>query len=119
MKGLEGARIVSNYAETLSTGTYMVLWATYANTVIGADVLGERGLRSEEVSRRCVQLLKTRMDNPIDPHAADNIIPYIAMAGGRVRCGYKTEHIKNNIETCSRFGLDVRMEGGVISCEGA
>jgi RNA 3'-terminal phosphate cyclase (ATP) len=83
------------------------------------DVLGERGLASEMVGKRCAELLKSRLEGVVDPHAADNLIPYVALAGGRFACNCKTEHIKNNIKTCSRFGLSVKMEGGVISSEGA
>jgi RNA 3'-terminal phosphate cyclase (ATP)/RNA 3'-terminal phosphate cyclase (GTP) len=117
MKELEGAKIVEKYVETQSIGSYLLLWKEFEKTVVGADVLGERGLKSEVIGKRCADLLKSR--NIVDEHAADNLIPYIAFAGGNLACSRKTEHIKNNIKTCSKFGLDVKMENGVISNESA
>jgi RNA 3'-terminal phosphate cyclase (ATP) len=119
MKEFGDADISPRYVGTLSAGSYVVLRALFEKTVVGADMLGKRGLPSEAVGKRCAELLKSRLNDVVDPHAADNLIPYIAFAGGKVICSHETEHIKNNIRTCSRFGLDVKMEGGVISGEGA
>jgi RNA 3'-phosphate cyclase len=117
MKELEGAKVVASYVETQSIGSYLLLWKEFEKTVIGADVLGERGLKSEAIGKRCADLLRSR--NVVDEHTADNLIPYIAFAGGKFACSRETEHIKNNIKTCSKFGLDIKVEGGVILNESA
>lgn len=104
LKVLEDAKVRTNYVSTLSTGSYVVLRAVYEKTVVGADFLGERGLRSEEVGKSCAELLKSHFNCAVDPHAADNMIPYVALLGGKFRCGWETEHIKSNMKTCSEFG---------------
>jgi RNA 3'-terminal phosphate cyclase len=104
----------ADYANTHSAGVFVLLCAEYENTVIGADIIGERGVRSEIVGQRAAELLKGRMGAVLDPHAADNLIPFLCLAGGEIRIPKETEHIKTNIQTCRYFGIELNHKGDRI-----
>lgn len=50
-----GIHIESRYVETASLGSAVVLWARFEHTILGADELGERGVRAEVVGRRAAE----------------------------------------------------------------
>jgi RNA 3'-phosphate cyclase len=104
-------KIKVDYVETLSPGVFALLCAEYENTVIGADMVGELGLRSEVIGERVAGILMGRMGYAMDEHAADNIIPFLCLAGGEIKIPAETEHIKTNLETCRHFGIDIKHEG--------
>lgn len=82
--GRGDARISYDRREGVSTGTGVCLFARYGGTTLGADCLGERGLPSEEVGKKAAQDLLTEMDGggTLDVHAADQLLPYMALADG-------------------------------------
>jgi RNA 3'-phosphate cyclase len=114
MKYLEDAKIKTEYVKTLSPGVFAMLCAEFENTVIGADIVGERGISSENVGKQVADLLKSRMKYVLDEHAADNLIPFICVAGGRIKIPRETEHIKTNIQTCRYFGIDIKERGDMV-----
>jgi RNA 3'-terminal phosphate cyclase (ATP)/RNA 3'-terminal phosphate cyclase (GTP) len=65
-------------------GTGITLWADYENTCLGASCLGEKGLLAEKVgSEAALNLLKEiNSGASLDIHAADQILPYLALAKG-------------------------------------
>lgn len=82
--GMGDARISYDRREGISTGTGICLFARCRGTTLGADCLGEKGLPSEEVGKKAAQDLLCEMDGggTLDFHAADQILPYMALADG-------------------------------------
>ena len=72
------------YVRSLSTGSAVFGRASSASTILGADALGKRGVRAEDVGRDAATKLKTEVDSgaSLDVHAADMMIPYLALATG-------------------------------------
>ena len=103
------------YSDTLSTGSGITLWAIFSkdkdeidihNPIrLGADSLGERGKRAEDVGSEAAERLIQEIDSgaPIDKHTADNLIPFLAMFGGRIKVSKITNHTKTNIWICEQF----------------
>lgn len=91
--------IETRYAETLSPGSAIVLWADCEQTILGGDALGERGVPAEKVGEQAASALITelRRGATLDRHMADQIIPFLALFGGRFFCTELTDHIKTNI----------------------
>lgn len=118
------ANIKLEYSETQSAGCGIVLWANCGNSVIGADVLGERGKKSEDVGRECAQKLAAELaGGGVDSHAGDMLIPYMAIASGKsaIRVPRMTEHIRANASltekiTGVKFLLDEKGSG--VSVDG-
>ncbi|HII64668.1 TPA: RNA 3'-terminal phosphate cyclase [Candidatus Woesearchaeota archaeon] len=117
--------IGKDYQETDSAGSGITLWATFDNgAILGADVLGERGLQSEEVGKRAASGLigKIRSRAAVDSHTADQLIPFLALAGGTMKTSAITPHAETNIYAVERFmGKVISVEKGTstLSANGA
>lgn len=90
--------IETQYVDSLSPGSSVVLWAEFEQTILAADALGERGIPAEKIGQNAaLNLLKEiRSDATLDRYMADQIIPFLGIYGGSFRCSAITEHIKTN-----------------------
>ena len=113
--------IQKEYADSASVGTVITLWAVSRQGIVfmGADALGEKGRRAEEVgaaaARRLLTLLKS--DTAVDSCLADNLIPLMALCGGEIKTEKITDHIRSNIFVCEKFletGFRVNEKGNKI-----
>jgi RNA 3'-terminal phosphate cyclase (GTP) len=107
--------IQTEYAETLSPGSGIALWAVFSKDpdeidinnpiLLGSDALGERGKRSEDVGREAAEKLIKEIESkaPIDSHTADNLIPFLGLFGGQIKVSQITKHTKTNIWVCEQF----------------
>jgi len=70
------------YVRSLSTGSAVFGLADCGSTFLGADSLGKRGVRAEDVGKEAAMKLKAEIDSgaSLDVHAADMMIPYLALA---------------------------------------
>lgn len=108
------------YVETDNPGSGIVCFTKNNLSTIGADALGERDKKAEEVGKeaalKLLEELKTKA--PVDSHTADQLIPYLAMNGGSILVSKITEHTKTNIWVCEQF-LDKKftVKGNLISFE--
>jgi len=113
----------SDYVRTASTGSAIHMTAEYANCRLGVSVLGQRGKPAEKVGAQCARDLRWLMNSDacLDEHAADQVIPYLGLAGGasQVRVAGVTEHCRTNIWVVEQFlpvHFRVDEEQGLISC---
>ncbi len=116
--------IETRYAETLSPGSAVVLWAECEHTILGGDALGERGVPAARVGEHAAAALlaELRSGATLDRHMADQIIPFLALFGGRFFCAELTDHIKTNIWvaeqiTGAQFAVAERAGVWEIRCE--
>lgn len=84
-----------------STGSGITLWSGCK----GGCALGARGLPAEEVGKRAADELIQEMDSgaSVDIHLADQLVPYIALAGGSFTVREVSMHAKTNIWTARHF----------------
>lgn len=94
-----------------STGAGVVLAARFSNGLVGASCLGERGLSSETVACLAVDALEREMAATVDIHAADQLLPYLALASGpsALTVSEVSPHMRTQMATVAKF-LDVRFE---------
>jgi len=112
-----------SYVPSPSTGSSIFILARYENCVLGASALGERGVAAEKVGRGCLKALsdQTRTDACLDEHMADQVLPYMALAGedSTAAVAAVTDHCRTNIWVIEQF-LPVRFtvdeEQSTISC---
>jgi len=112
--------IEPHYVKTASIGSAVVLWAAFEKTILGADLLGERGVPSEHIGRKAAEKLieEIRSDATLDVHMSDQIIPMVAICGGSFRCRQLTDHISLNIAISEQLtGRRFTQDGKVISCK--
>jgi RNA 3'-terminal phosphate cyclase (ATP) len=104
-------------APSMGQGTFLFLRAEFENTVAGFGALGERGKRAEKVAdEACDDFLRfMRGDAAVDPHLADQLIPYLALAKepSTFTVSTITKHLLTNIWVVKQF-LQTR-----VSVEGA
>jgi len=116
------------YSDTLSTGSGITLCAIFAKTdeinfknpvVIGADSLGEKGKKAEKVGKQAATRLIEQIESeaPVDKYLADQILPFLALSGGKIKVSEITDHCKTNMYIIEKF-MDVKfkVKGNLISC---
>jgi len=103
----------------LGPGSGIVLWADDVNgTRLGADSLGDRGVRAEEVGIKAAKQLVNEISTgkAIDSHLADMIVPYLAVAKGKSTIGISevTSHLTTNLWTIEKIlGTSIQLEGNI------
>jgi RNA 3'-phosphate cyclase len=109
------------YIDSLSTGTSVHGHSHYENCKLGADALGERGLKAEEVGRKCAESLKKEMSlvGCVDSHCLDQLMPFMALAGkSRVLANEITEHARTNAYIIEKFlPVSFKISGNLVEVE--
>ena len=100
------------YTRTRSTGSAVAVCLGDARARAGFDSLGERGTRAEAVAEDAVERARAYVESSaaVDAHTADQLVVFVALAGGRVAIPSVTEHVETNVALLERFGQDVRID---------
>jgi RNA 3'-terminal phosphate cyclase (ATP) len=111
------ARIDLVDAPSTGKGTFLLLIAEFGNITVGFGSLGEIGKRAEQVAdEACDDLLAyTDTNGVLDPCLADQIIPWLALAGGKssFTTSRITRHLLTNLWIVQQFlDLDIQVTGG-------
>ncbi len=95
------AEISLQVLQAPSTGSGITLWSGYK----GGSALGERGVRAEVVGTKAAGeiISKLKSDAAVDVHLADQLIPYLALAGGSFTTEGISMHTRTNIWTARHF----------------
>ncbi len=99
-------KIERKYQDALSTGTGIILWASFdSGALVGADVLGERSLSSEQIGQAAAKQLREEIEAGacVDSHAADQLIPFLGLCGGTIKTSKITPHTLSNIFAVEQF----------------
>lgn len=102
---IEGATITAGYVPVLSTGGIVDLFAQCEYSMLGVSALAERSRSAESVGKEAAALLQASIATSaaVDEHMADQILPYLAVAGGSVRVPFVTEHCIANMKVIKQF----------------
>jgi RNA 3'-terminal phosphate cyclase (ATP) len=84
-----------------STGSGITLWSGFK----AGSALGSRGLPAEAVGEKAAEELASEMRSAaaVDLHLCDQLIPYLAMAGGSYTVREISMHTRTNIWTAAHF----------------
>jgi len=104
----------AEYAETDSIGTAVTLRAEYETVLAGANALGERGKPAEEVGEEAVRefVAFDAEDAAADRYLADQLLVWLALAGGEVTIPQVTNHAESSVDLLGEFGVDAEIESG-------
>ena len=99
-------------------GSGITLWSGCK----GASSLGERGLPAEKVGRRAAEelIIELKSAATVDVHLADQLIPYLALAGGSCTVREISLHARTNIWTVGHFldaKIEIKEENGLFRIE--
>lgn len=114
-RGLD-AEIEVISAPSPGKGTLLFLSAESENITAGFDSLGAIGKRAEEVADEACKEFFSYLDSgaALEPHLADQIIHYLALAPGRSEFTVSriTRHLLTNIWVVKQFvAVDISVEG--------
>lgn len=95
-----------DYVTADSTGSSLVVVANYEKVRAGFSALGESGKPAETVGEEAADSFRDFESSPaaVDPHLADQILPFLAEAGGTITTPRSTDHIETAIELFGEFG---------------
>jgi RNA 3'-terminal phosphate cyclase len=109
------------YGETFSPGSVVTcIVECEGGARLAASALGERGKPAEAVGRDAARSLLGELATgaPVDEHAADQGVIWLALGGGRIRASRVSEHAKTNLWITEQFiGPAFKVEGAVIRCD--
>ena len=111
--------IETKYVDSLSHGSGILIYIKTGNSVIGGDSLGEIKKPAEDVAKEAVKnLIFEYANGVVDRHAADMLLPYMALNSGKIQTSEITHHVRTNISVIetflpAKFEIDER----VISCK--
>jgi RNA 3'-terminal phosphate cyclase (ATP) len=97
-----------------STGSGITLWSGRK----GASALGERGLPAEKVGASAAgdMTAELRSKAAVDRYLADQLVPYLALAGGSYTSPEVSRHASTNIWTATRFlDVEISVEEGEVA----
>jgi RNA 3'-phosphate cyclase len=95
------------YGPSASPGSGIDLWALAENTVLGANALGARGKKAEEVGSEAAAALIRQLSSraALDEWMGDQILPFLAIAGGEstISIARITDHLRTNLWVINHF----------------
>lgn len=110
--------VEEKYVNTKSIGSGLDAWITTENSLLGACGLGEKGKIAEDVGKETANFLLKQYNSksPIDEYAADQLLPYISLAGkGKIKVSRITNHTRTNIWLIKQFlPVDIKINKNVI-----
>ena len=124
-KIIPDARGAFEYVAANSPGCFVASRACYVHGRIGADVLGKRGKRAEDVGKEVARDLEREIATgaPIDSWMVDQIIPYMALAvvqsdePARIRIPDMTEHARTNMWVVEKFlPVQFTVDKSILQC---
>jgi RNA 3'-terminal phosphate cyclase (ATP) len=105
--GREMVEIRTEEVRSRSPGTFVFLRAQHEESIVGFCALGEKGKRAETVGWEAAWELNRFLASGVclDPHLADQIILYLALAEGEsvITTSMITDHLRTNIYVIERF----------------
>lgn len=86
----------------------------------GGSALGRRGLPAEAVGRTAAESFLQGNSSDLDPHAADQLLPYLALYGGSYGTEELTSHAMTIISLLGHFGhsISVSRRMGYVEVSG-
>ncbi|MCO6041760.1 RNA 3'-terminal phosphate cyclase [Thermococcus alcaliphilus] len=98
----------------LGPGSGIVVWVNTDVLRLGGDALGERGKPAEVVGREAATELleQLKTGHAVDKFLGDQLIPFLAFAGGEIWVSEITKHLLTNIWVVEQFfGKVFEVEG--------
>ncbi len=108
-------------AESPSPGSALVIRGDHGTGVAGFGALGERGKPAERVGEDAADAANRFLegDAAVDRHMGDQLLVFLALAGGRVRIPWVTDHVETSRALLEAFGREIDLEqrgaGAVVS----
>lgn len=107
------------YSGSANPGSGITLWTESEDgPSLGGSALGAKQKPADDVGRDAARALMAEMDSggAVDRHLADQLIPFLAVAGGAITTSSITEHTRSNAHIAEVIvGTSIQIEGPRIS----
>ena len=114
------------YVDSEGDGAAIDIYGKFAGTMIGASAVGELKKKAEKVGAEAGKAFMSAFNSgaPVDAHAADQLLPYMALAApqgtSRIKVEKVTKHVKTNIWLIKQFlPVDIKVKGKLIEVKKA
>ncbi len=99
-------------APSPSPGSALVIRLDYGTGVAGFAALGERGKPAERVGEDAADGANRFLEREaaVDRHLADQLLVFLALAGGRVRIPAMTDHVRASRELLEAFDIALELD---------
>ncbi len=108
--------IETEVSRSLGPGSGIVVWAETDSLRLAGDALGKRGKPAEVVGREAADELLDQLElkGAVDRFLGDQLIPFLAFAGGEIGVVEITSHLLTNVWVVEQFlGRIFEVEGEV------
>jgi len=112
--------IKKDYFKSPSVGTSISLCAEFENALLGTDAFGKLGKPAEKVGEEAAKNLLSEINSNgcTDEHLTDQLIPYLAIYGGKIKATKISEHTKTNIWVTEKFlPVKFKIHDNLIVCK--
>jgi RNA 3'-terminal phosphate cyclase (GTP) len=93
-----------SYTNTLCPGSGILCWIETKPSRIATSAIGERGVPAERIGQQAAnELLDQYKNGVVDSRAADQLLPYLALASGSLTTSAITKHCRANCYVIERF----------------
>ncbi|MFB6179061.1 MAG: RNA 3'-terminal phosphate cyclase, partial [Halorientalis sp.] len=101
-----------DYVDSPSPGSACCVRADYTHSLAGFDALGEKGKPAERVGREAADgfLAFEGTSAAVDRYMADQLLVFLALAGGAMAIPELTDHVETSLELLEAFGYDVGVD---------
>ena len=114
------------YVDSDGDGAAIDIYGRFKDTMIGAGAVGELKKKAEKVGAEAGKMFMSAFNSnaPVDAHAADQLLPYMALAApqgpSRIKVEKVTQHAKTNIWLIKNFlPVDIKVKGKIIEVKKA
>ncbi|AGB37961.1 RNA 3'-terminal phosphate cyclase [Natronococcus occultus] len=99
-------------AESHSPGSALVIRIDHGTGVAGFGALGERGKPAERVGEDAADAANRFLEGrgSVDTHMGDQLLVFLALAGGRVGIPRVTDHVEGSRKLLAAFGIETVLE---------
>jgi len=106
---------IEKVEDALCEGVGITLWSQSEETILGNTILGERGLPAENIGETVARNLINEITSgaTLDTYAADQLLPYMALATNRGESAFLVRNVSNHAKTnmwLIKHFLDVEFE---------
>lgn len=101
------------YDRSLSPDSGTLVWTEGSVPALAGSALGARGRSAEAVGSAAAGELRRELDSgaSVDLHLADQLVPFLAVSGGRLHASTITEHTRSNIRVAREvLGSELRVD---------
>lgn len=109
--GIDVVATETRSAVASSTGSALVVELEYHHSRVSFDALGERGLPAEDVAAAAVSDALDFHDSSavVDRYLADQLLLFLAFAGGEMRIPEITDHVEAHLSLLETFGYELQV----------